>query len=159
MKRAKQLQPLSRQHHLGLNLGYHAKECADNPQEIAKHWHALSDYMNDMRHHFKIEDNLIVEALLPHQSNDPQVASVLQAMEQQHQLLHQLMASIQTTKHTKGNAITVNQVRELAQQIYDHVRFEERELFPMVEKYLTENELNGIYDASPDNIKHLDEQR
>jgi hypothetical protein len=32
MKRANQLQPLSRQHHLGLHIGRHAKECADNPQ-------------------------------------------------------------------------------------------------------------------------------
>ncbi len=37
MKRANQLQPLSRQHHLGLNLSRHAKECADESEEIAKH--------------------------------------------------------------------------------------------------------------------------
>ena len=159
MKRAKQLQPLSRQHHLGLNLGYHAKECADNPQEIAKHWQALSSYMNDMRHHFNIEDNLIVEALLPHQSTDPNVTSVLNNMQQQHQSLNKLMADIQAVQDANGSAVTVSQIREFATQIYDHVRFEERELFPMVEKYLTEDELNGTYDASPDDIKHLDEQR
>ncbi len=43
--------------------------------------------------------------------------------------------------------------------IYDHVRFEERELFPVAEKYLTESELDAIYAASPDDIKHLDELR
>ena len=48
MKRANQLQPLSRQHHLGLNLSRHAKECADESEEIAKHWHNLTSYINDM---------------------------------------------------------------------------------------------------------------
>ena len=36
MKRAAQLQPLSRQHHLGLNISRHAKECSDNPEDISK---------------------------------------------------------------------------------------------------------------------------
>ncbi|MEC5209508.1 hemerythrin-like domain-containing protein [Psychrobacter sp. PL15] len=179
MKRAKQLQPLSRQHHLGLHVGRHAKECADNPQQVTEHWQALSSYMSDMHDHFQIEDNLIVNALRPHQSNQPEVASVLGKLEQQHKRLHKLTAEIQATQDSKkGHAtdnisikdqvaidqvaiekITVEQVRELANLLYDHIRFEERELLPMVEKYLTEDELNAVYDASPDDIKHLDEQR
>jgi hemerythrin-like domain-containing protein len=164
MKRANQLQPLSRQHHLGLHIGRHAKECADNPQEIAEHWQALSSYMNDMRHHFKIEDNLIVDALLPHQSTQPEVASALDTLEEQHKQLNALTAEIKASQenkngHANDSVVTVEQVKALANLLYDHVRFEERELFPMVEKYLTEPELNAIYHASPDNIKHVDEQR
>ena len=64
MKRTKQLQPLSRQHHLGLNISHHAKECGDNPQEITKHWQILTSYLADMYEHFRIEDNLIVNALM-----------------------------------------------------------------------------------------------
>ena len=37
MKRANQLQPLSRQHHLGLNLSRHAKECTNETDEISEH--------------------------------------------------------------------------------------------------------------------------
>lgn len=157
MKRANQLQPLSRQHHLGLHVGRHAKECADNPQQIAEHWQALSSYMSDMRTHFSIEDNLIVTALLPHQSTQPEVASVLDTLEEQHKLLNEMTAEIQAAQD--NNAVTVNQVKQLGNLLYDHVRFEERELFPVVEKYLTEDELDAIYAASPDDIKHLDEQR
>ena len=69
------------------------------------------------------------------------------------------MAQIQAVQDANSSAITVSQIKEFANLIYDHVRFEERELFPMVEQYLTEDELNAIYEASPDNIKHLDEQR
>ncbi|SNT70403.1 hemerythrin domain-containing protein [Psychrobacter sp. LV10R520-6] len=158
MKRANQLQPLSRQHHLGLHVGHHAKECADNPQEITEHWQALSSYMSDMRNHFQIEDNLIVDALLAHQSTQPDVASALETLEEQHKQLNALTAEIKASQENK-NVVTVDQVRQLANLLYDHVRFEERELFPIVEKYLTEDELNAVYNASPDNIKHLDEQR
>ncbi|WP_201558411.1 hemerythrin domain-containing protein [Psychrobacter sp. 72-O-c] len=158
MKRANQLQPLSRQHHLGLHVGRHAKECADNPQDIAEHWQALSSYMSDMRNHFQIEDNLIVDTLLPHQSTQPDVASALETLEEQHKQLNALTAEIKASQENK-NEVNVDQVRELANLLYDHVRFEERELFPIVEKYLTEDELNAVYNASPDNIKHLDEQR
>lgn len=159
MRRAHQLQPLSRQHHLGLHVGRHAKECADNPQNIAEHWQALSSYMSDMRNHFSIEDNLIVDTLLPHQSTQPEVASVLDTLEEQHKLLNEMTAEIQATQDNKNNTITVNQVRQLANLLYDHVRFEERELFPVVEKYLTEDELDAVYKASPDDIKRLDEPR
>lgn len=169
MKRANQLQPLSRQHHLGLNISRHAKECLDDPTEISKHWHLLSSYLHDMRHHFQLEDHLIVDALLPYQPNQPEVAAALATLDSQHKLLHELTAAVQTPEESKTNAvpvnkvnakeITVTQVRQLANALYDHVRFEERELFPIVEKYLTEDELDAIYKASPDDIKHLDEQR
>ena len=157
MKRTNQLQPLSRQHHLGLHVGRHAKECADTPQAIAEHWQALSSYMSDIRYHFQIEDNLIVDALLPHQSTQRTVASVLSKLEEQHKQLNALTAEIQTSQN--NNTITVEEVRQLANLLYDHVRFEERELFPIIEKYLAEEELDAIYKVSPDNIKHLDEQR
>ncbi|WP_350588641.1 hemerythrin domain-containing protein, partial [Psychrobacter sp. 78a-MNA-CIBAN-0178] len=78
-----------------------AKECADNPQEIAEHWQALSSYMSDMRHHFKIEDNLIVDALLPHQAAQPEVASVLDTLEEQHKQLNEVTANIQASQETK----------------------------------------------------------
>ena len=152
MKRTKQLQPLSRQHHFGLNISCHAKECCDNPEDIVKHWQILSSYLDDMAEHFRIEDNLIVNALLPYQSTQTEVASALDTLEKQHNRLHELTANV-------DDKITVTQVRELATLLYDHIRFEERELFPIVGKYLSEDELDMIYKASPDNIKHLDEQR
>lgn len=102
MKRSKQLQPLSRQHHLGLNISHHAKECGDNFEDITKHWQILTSYLDDMHDHFSIEDNLIVTALQPYQSTHPEVASVMDTLEKQHTLLHEL------TTNTDGK-ITVTQ--------------------------------------------------
>lgn len=159
MKRAKQLQPLSRQHHLGLNIGRHGKECADNPEQIAEHWQALSSYMGDMQDHFRLEDDLIVEGLQPYRKEEPEVAAVLGKLEEQHKELRELTADMKASLKTASSLPSVEQVRALAGLLYDHVRFEERELFPVTEKYLTESELDAIYKASPDDIKHLDELR
>ena len=156
MKRANQLQPLSRQHHLGLNLSRHAKECTDAPTEIAKHWHNLTTYIDDMQYHFQIEDNLIANALEPYRASQPEVESVLEALAGQHKSLHTL---IEEGQKTANQSITTEQVRELGTLLYDHIRFEERELYPMVEKYLTEDELDAVYKASPDSIKRSDENR
>lgn len=153
MKRAKQLQPLSRQHHLGLNLSRHAKECADTPQDISKHWQSLSGYLDEMSTHFKIEDNIMANALQPYQASKPDVKTALATLDEQHKQLHQLVAG------TANQNITAHHVRQLGDLLYEHIRFEERELFPLAEQYLTEQQLDAIYDASPDSIKRLDESR
>lgn len=156
MKRANQLQPLSRQHHLGLNLSRHAKECTDEPVEIAKHWHHLTAYIKDMQAHFKIEDTLIAHALEPYRASHTKVASVLDTLDAQHKQLYKLMDETERSQKSINIEITTAQVQALGTLLYDHIRFEERELYPTVEKYLTEAELNAIYEASPDSIKRPD---
>lgn len=159
MRRAKQLQPLSRQHHLGLHIGRHAKGCTDNPQEIAEHWQALSSYISVMYDHFKLEDDLIVDGLQPYRATQPEVASVLNELSAQYKILSNLTADITESLETQASLPTVAQVRQLANLLYDHMRFKERKLLPITEKYLTKAELDAIYETSPDNIKHLDELR
>ena len=159
MKRTNQLQPLSRQHHLGLNLSRHAKESLDEPEDITKHWHNLTSYINDMQYHFEIEDNLIANALEPYRATQPDVASVLETLDGQHKQLHQLMNAVEQSQKSGTKDVTVAQVHELGSLLYDHIRFEERELYPTVEKYLTEAELDAVYEASPDSIKRPDESR
>lgn len=159
MKRANQLQPLSRQHHLGLNIARHAKECPDDHAAITKHWSSLTSYLSDMHEHFHIEDTLIANALLPYKETQSEVASVLETLEKQHKSLYEFMAKIKTSTESKDNEVTVVEVKQLGTLLYDHIRFEERELFPIVERYLTKEELDAIYAASPDSIKRMDEER
>ena len=155
MKRADQLQPLSREHHLGLVIGRHAKECEDTPEQILKHWSALTDYINkDMTHHFDIEDDILVKALTPYKDQEPKVAEVLNKLKTQHQQLADL-----TTIDNDQTTPTIEQVHKLANALYDHIRFEERELFPTAEAYLTPAELKSIYEASADNVKRPAENR
>ena len=159
MKRANQLQPLSRQHHLGLNLSRHAKECPDEPAEIAKHWHYLMAYIKDMQAHFNIEDTLIAHVLEPYRASHTEVASVLETLDAQHKQLYKLMDETEHSQKSINKEVTAAQVQALGTLLYDLIRFEERELYPAVEKHLTEAELNAIYEASPDSIKRTDELR
>lgn len=155
MKRADQLQPLSREHHLGLVIGRHAKECEDTPEQILKHWTALTDYIHkDMTHHFGIEDDILIKAMMPYKDKEPKVGAVLDKLEAQHQELEQL-----TALNDNQTTPTVDQVHKLANALYDHIRFEERELFPLAQTHLSEAELAAIYDASADNVKRADEGR
>ncbi|WP_440824952.1 hemerythrin domain-containing protein [Psychrobacter cryohalolentis] len=159
MKRANQLQPLSRQHHLGLNLSRHAKECTDEPAEIAKHWHYLMAYIKDMQAHFNIEDTLIAHVLEPYRASHTEVVSVLETLDAQHKQLYKLMDETEHSQKSINKEVTAAQVQALGTLLYDLIRFEERELYPAVEKHLTEAELNAIYEASPDSIKRTDELR
>ena len=48
---------------------------------------------------------------------------------------------------------SVDDVKALATALYDHIRFEERELFPIAEEMLSDDELFAIYQASDENVK------
>lgn len=48
---------------------------------------------------------------------------------------------------------SVDDVKELANALYDHIRFEERELFPIAETVLNDVELFAIYEAIDENVK------
>lgn len=151
MKRARQLQPLSREHHLGLVISRNAKECANDVEEIAKHWTALTDYINqNMSNHFKVEDELILSKLEKYKFSHPQVGEVIEQIEQQHQKLYQLI---------NLPSLSASQVQELGTALYDHIRFEERELLPLAQQVLSEKELEDIYAASSKNVKREDENR
>jgi len=151
MKRTNQLQPLSREHHLGLVLSRRAKVCANNVEDIAKHWTALTDYINqNMTNHFKVEDDLILAKLEGYRASHPQVAQVIDKIAEQHQKLYQLIGL---------PSLSAAQVQELANALYDHIRFEERELFPLAQHVLSEQELDAIYDASSKNVKREKENR
>lgn len=153
MKRAHQLQPLSRQHHLGLNLSHHAKHCSDKRHHIDKHWQKLTSYIQDMSTHFQIEDHLIATALKPYQNTNPDVATALETLNKQHLLLLKLICTSQ------NQTITAAHVKALGTLLYDHIRFEERILFPLAETYLTTETLDLIYQACADNVKRIDETR
>ena len=159
MIRAKQLQPLSRQHHLGLHIARHARVCINDSQQIFEHWQALSSYMTAMREHLHSENNLIVNGLLAYENTQPKVASVLDKLQSQQRLLLQQLADIKGNQDEKTGRPSAAQVRNFATALYEYIRFEERELLPVAEQYLPDEALNAIYKASPDSIKHVDEWR
>lgn len=142
MQRVEQLRPLSRQHHLGLNLGLKASQSLDteSQQEIAHQWQQLTAFINDeLTSHFAVEEHYLVKPLLTEHADNSDVKTVSEQLLQQHKQLNKL-AQISNP--------SVDNLRQLGQTLYDHIRFEERTVFPLAQSLLTNAQLDAILQHS-----------
>ncbi len=116
---------LSREHHQALVL---AKKAAQSAQATAETQQAMcrriaSAFASDLEGHFSSE-----ERDLPAYLDDPAGRPLLDRLHADHAALRQL-----------GGALAQGQseyLAEFASQLAAHVRFEERELFPAIERVL-----------------------
>lgn len=128
-KRHKALQPLSREHHFGLLLSWKirsgfSKNIAPERIRIYADWF----YENHLIPHFEMEETHIFTIL----ENDNDL--IIQALED-HKRIKRLFAE------TADDAKTLSKIEE---EIDKHIRFEERVLFPEIQKIATEEELLQI---------------
>jgi hemerythrin-like domain-containing protein len=133
IKRSKQLTPLSKDHHDGLLFAWKIKQGLKNGADIK----LIAEYVqwfwkNFLEEHFREEEQI----LAPHLPADNEL---LKRMIDEHQ-------EIEAMVHINENIPDETLLNNLAQAIDDHIRFEERELFPYAEKIIPENELNLIYE-------------
>ncbi|MGZ3852846.1 MAG: hemerythrin domain-containing protein [Flavisolibacter sp.] len=136
IKRSKQLTPLSKDHHDGLLFAWKIKQGLKNGADIR----LIAEYVqwfwkNHLAEHFREEEQI----LAPHLPHDNDL--LLQMLEE-----HQ---EIEAMVHINENIPDATLLEGLAQAIDDHIRFEERQLFPYVEKVVSEEELNAIYEQLP----------
>jgi hemerythrin-like domain-containing protein len=131
IKRSKELVPLSKDHHEGLLFAWKIKQGLRNgtdPKLIAEFiqwfWKA------DLQEHFRKEE----EVLAVHLPKDNEL--VLQMMEE-HQ---ELEALVRLCEMVVDDDIFI----QLADGIHNHIRFEERKLFPYAEKVIPPGELEAI---------------
>lgn len=132
LKRDRRLYRLSHDHHTGLVFAWRLKQgvandASDNQMRsyIAYFWD------NDLKRHFRDEEKL----LLPHlASSDPIKIQTLQ----EHHTIRELVHLITSKEDIR------DQVQQLSRMIHDHIRFEERQLFPYLEKALSASQLNNI---------------
>ena len=126
MKRAAALQPLSREHLGALTIAKALRESEDESAERART--AFLDFWDrDGRRHFRIEEEVLLPGWALHAEVDrPGVA----------RMLEEHLAIRRAALHLGANPVSSVELRELGQLLHDHVRFEERELFPLVEAAL-----------------------
>ena len=142
MKRHPALQPLSRQHHLGLVIANKGKSATDDDKLI--HHQALVEYLTVASPtHCEIARIRLAEVLFAKLSDDKAVKLAKQMLDE-HEYIESLLVNTDPS---------VDDVKELANALYDHIRFEERELFPIAETVLSDDELFAIYEASDENVK------
>ena len=137
MKRIKQLQPLSMEHHLSLSLAARAIRTAQSGDADAIHHlcsEIIEDYAKTWRPHFDHEEQLIFQ---PFAKRSERVQKLCAQLTEEHRQFDHMVEQMKA-----GEEDILLAFGEL---LKSHTRLEERELFPLISDLLTEPELDGIY--------------
>jgi hemerythrin-like domain-containing protein len=132
IKRSKELVPLSKEHHEGLLFAWKIKQGLRNGTEPK----VISEFIqwfwkNDLKEHFRKEE----EVLAPHL---PKYNELVVQMMDEHKELVKLI-------HLCKEVWDDDSFLHLADGINNHIRFEERELFPFAEKVIPAEKMEVIY--------------
>jgi hypothetical protein len=131
MRRSEALRSLSRDHHQALSIGRDLR-CADDPERAAAKF--LEFWARQGALHFRIEE----EVLLPTwQLLGTVHAEAAARLAREHLQLRSAALAL-------AEAPSLAAVRQLGEDLVAHVRFEERELFPLIEADLGPVELNRL---------------
>lgn len=134
MKRSDELAPLSREHHVALEVALLLKRASAADAAQAQEAF-LAFFEREGRDHFRAEEELLLPAFAPYAGDgDADVARVLD----EHR---EIIRRAQRLTSAAGSA---EDLRELGELLGDHVRHEERTLFPRVEAALAPQELTAL---------------
>jgi len=134
MLRSDQLKPLSREHHVALELALRLRR-ATVADAGAVRDAALAFWDDEGREHFRLEEELLLPAFARHAGDDdPDIVRILV----EHVGIRRRIADLQVAP---GDAAALN---ALGAALGDHVRHEERVVFPRVEDALSPAELDAL---------------
>ncbi len=139
MKRHPSLIPLSRQHHGALLLAQLLKMAAPDYKGMpadaeGKTRYALEFYNTDLLPHFAAEESVFEKI----KNVDSVLDKHLQEVIEEHHLLRSLFEGL------AGHAADTNYQDVIGQALEKHVRREDRELFPMIERLVDEAMMDSI---------------
>ena len=136
MKRAKELETLSWEHHDGLVIAARIKNDLKKESEPAHLIPYVTDiYTNYLRHHFKQEE----ESFLTPLKAFSEAEVLIKRMLDEHTKFAEIFARIEPF-----DSDVYTHVRRFGELLHDHIRFEERQLFPLIEKLLSDEQLKKI---------------
>ena len=126
MKRSPELTPLSRDHHKALEVALRLRRAtAGNVDEAIEHFLAFWSYQGER--HFAIEEQLVLPAL---PDDDAGWAQAVRRVRDEH-------GEIRTRAAALARAPSVEAARSLGEVLHGHVRYEERQLFELLEERLS----------------------
>jgi hemerythrin-like domain-containing protein len=134
VKRSPELAVLSREHHIALELALRLRRArGDQADQLAAD--AVEFWRRESIEHFRLEEEFVLPRLASHAgANDPEIARTLS----DHADLRRHFAEL-----SRGQA-EVEALSRIGELLADHIRFEERVLFPRVEATLDRDELTEL---------------
>jgi quercetin dioxygenase-like cupin family protein/hemerythrin superfamily protein len=132
MKRHPALVPLSHDHHQALVEARRLRRAADTPDSAAAATAFLRFFADETVRHFREEEELLFPSVVDlEEARELLVQALLE-----HQRLHALTARLQQLVTAGGEVDDV--MRKLGRLLEAHVRLEERQLFPLIERLLVD---------------------
>lgn len=134
MQRSPELQPLSRQHNQALLLAREARRsgAGGDPQAVAAAWRRLkAAHPGELEPHFAQEEALLFPHLREHGRGD-----LADRLQREHDAVRRTLA--------RTTDLSAQRLRVLGEILEHHVRSEEREAFPFLERVLGAPQLTAI---------------
>jgi len=143
-QRSEHLKKISWEHHQALRYAMHIKKGVANGvagEVIARYIKAVNE--QHLMPHFAEEEQALFSRLEHRQQENPVLRRVLE----EHRALPELARKIDCDKGRNRD-----QMRRFAQTLVDHVKLEEKELFPWIERSLPESALQAAQAQNSDTI-------
>lgn len=132
MKRAEELKSLSRDHHQGLVLAKRAMQAAKEYKPAKMVWAEVTMHFSDvLEPHFQIEEETLVEPL-----REAGETSLVDRLEREHAQLRGFFQPGQTRGY--------EELKAFGELLQAHIHFEERELFEVAQKTLSQEQLAQV---------------
>ena len=136
MKRSKELETLSWEHHDGLVIAARIKNDLKKEERPGHLIPYISNiYTNYLRHHFKQEEDCFLTPIKAF----PEARELIKRMLDEHLQFAEIFARMDPL-----NSDVFMHVGRFGTLLHDHIRFEERQLFPLIEELLDKNQLKTI---------------
>lgn len=138
MRRSEALALLSRDHHQALFVAQKLRR-ADAENAAAERLRFLEYWETHGRHHFQLEEEVLLPAYAMH--GDARHPLILRVLGDHVQIR---AAAVQVARRAE---VTPDVLEELGEALSEHVRLEERELFPLIESSMPADELLTLAQA------------
>ncbi|MFC7060974.1 hemerythrin domain-containing protein [Halobacillus seohaensis] len=131
MKRHEALHPLSHHHHHALVVAQQLKKTDEHANKQEQRRSVINFWQKDGAIHFRDEEEVLLPLYAQYASVDQEP---IKQMLMEHVQIRALIARIRTEQR-----LSVEQFQNLGELLDNHVRLEERVIFPMIQEAVPEN--------------------
>jgi iron-sulfur cluster repair protein YtfE (RIC family) len=143
--------PLSHDHHHALVLALRLRKGGPTthkdewPTDFLEHAKAALHFFEiELEPHFKKEEAAIFGGLPERLQNNPTLITLIAKLQEQHTKIRSLFGSVRKSIGTQAMDCLREELSLLGTLLDEHIRLEERQLFPILQAELTADELSQI---------------